>query len=167
MPWNAVPKATVPMTSSPRLPPRAIELDLDEQIALAELAVIARDARIRRRTDALVVRIKHEAVRHAGGGLLLGIGTVALTWWLNRLSRRHAPPAAAAPAPEAEATSTFEHLFRDAALTLAGLLPVLWPMLPRAWRRTLTPGTASTLLTFIAPLLGRLLRRKSRQATPS
>ena len=152
------------MASPPRLPPPAVELDLDEQIALAEQAVIARDARIRRRTDALVVRVKREAVKHAGGGLLLGIGTVALAWWLNR---RNAPPPAAAAAPEPEAPSTFEHLFRDAGLTLAGLLPVLWPMLPRAWRRSVTPGTASTLLTFIAPLLGRLLRRKTRQAPSS
>ncbi len=152
------------MASPPRLPPPVVELDLDEQIALAEQAVIARDARIRRRTDALVVRVKREAVKHAGGGLLLGIGTVALAWWLNR---RNAPPPAAAAAPEPEAPSTFEHLFRDAGLTLAGLLPVLWPMLPRAWRRSVTPGTASTLLTFIAPLLGRLLRRKTRQAPSS
>jgi hypothetical protein len=155
------------MASPSRLPLPAAELDLDEQIALAELAVIARDARIRRRTDALVVRIKHDAVKHVGSGLLLGIGTFALTWWLNRLNRRNAAPAAAAPAAEAEAPSTFEQLFRDAGLTLAGLLPVLWPMLPRAWRRTVTPGTASTVLTFLAPLLGRLLRRKNRQAKPS
>ena len=152
------------MASPPRLPPPVVELDLDEQIALAEQAVIARDARIRRRTDALVVRVKREAVKHAGGGLLLGVGTVALAWWLNR---RNAPPPAAAAAPEPEAPSTFEHLFRDVGLTLAGLLPVLWPMLPRAWRRSVTPGTASTLLTFIAPLLGRLLRRKTRQAPSS
>ncbi len=152
------------MASPPRLPPPVVELDLDKQIALAEQAVIARDARIRRRTDALVVRVKREAVKHAGGGLLLGVGTVALAWWLNR---RNAPPPAAAAAPEPEAPSTFEHLFRDVGLTLAGLLPVLWPMLPRAWRRSVTPGTASTLLTFIAPLLGRLLRRKTRQAPSS
>jgi hypothetical protein len=152
------------MASPPRLSPPVVELDLDAQIALAERAVIARDARIRRRTDALVVHVKREALKHAGGGLLLGVGTVALTWWLNRLSRRHAAPAAAAATPEPAAPSSFEHLLRDAGLTLASLLPVLWPMLPRAWRRVVTPGTASTLLTFIAPLLGRLLRRRTRQA---
>ena len=150
------------MASQKRLAAPEVEMDLDEQIALAEMAVIARDARIRHRTDVLVARVKRDALRHAGGGLLMGVGTVALTWWLNRLSKRRAPPpagaAAATPAPDA--APTFEHLFRDAGLTLAGLLPVLWPMLPRAWRRIVTPGTAATLLTFIAPLLGRLLRRK-------
>ena len=148
------------MANPPRLPPP--EMSLDEQIALAEMQVIARDARIRRRTDLLVRRVKHEAIKHAGGGALLGLGTVALTWWLNRLSRRNAAPQPAA-APQ-EPTHNFEHLFRDAGITLAGLLPMLWPMLPRHWRRMVTPGTASTVLTFIAPLLGRLFRRRQRPA---
>ena len=156
------------MASPPRLPPPVVEPSLDEQIALAEQQVIARDARIRHRTDVLFRRVKHETIKHAGGGALLGIATVALTWWLNRLSRRHAsqhPQPAAAPA--AEPASTFEHLFRDAAITLAGLLPLVWPMLPRAWRRNVTPGTASTVLTFVAPLLGKLFRRKPRPAQGS
>jgi len=152
------------MADTPRLPPPAKEPSLDEQIVLAERQVIARDARIRRRTDALVVRVKHEALRHAGSGLLIGLGTIALTWWLNRLNRKNAPPPAPAAAPGGEPPSSFEHLFRDAAITLAGLLPMLWPMLPRSWRRTVTPGTAGTLLTFLAPLLGKLFRRKPRRA---
>jgi hypothetical protein len=155
------------MASPPRLAPPVVELSLDEQIALAEQAVIARDLRIRRRADALVRQARHEVVKHAGGGLLLGAGTVLLTWWLNRLARKNAPPPEPAAAAAPEPPSTFEHLFRDAGITLAGLLPMLWPMLPRAWRRMVTPGSAATLLTFIAPLLGRLLRRKSRQAQTS
>ena len=152
------------MASPPRLPPPVPELSLDEQIALAELAVIHRDARIRHRTDVLFRRVKHDALKHAGGGLLLGVGTVALTWWLNRLGRKNAPPPGPAAGPAPEPPSTFEHLFRDAGLTLAGLLPLVWPMLPRAWRRLVSQGTASTVLTFIAPLLGRLFRRKPRQS---
>ena len=153
------------MASPSRLPSSPPELSLDQQIALAELAVIRRDERIRRRTDALVRRVKHDALKHAGGGLLLGVGTVALTWWLNRLSRKNAPPPQQPAASEPpESHSTFEHLFRDAGITLAGLLPVLWPMLPRAWRKLVSPNTASTVLTFLAPLLGRLFRRKPRQS---
>jgi hypothetical protein len=155
------------MASPPRLPPPVAELSLDDQIALAEQQVITRDARIRRRTDVLFRRVKRETIKHAGGGALLGIATVALTWWLNRLSRRHASQQQPAAAPVAEPPSTFEHLFRDAAITLAGLLPLVWPMLPRAWRRMVTPGTATTVLTFIAPLLGKLFRRKQRQTQAS
>ena len=155
------------MASPPRLSPPVVELSLDEQIALAERQVIVRDARIRRRTDVLFRRVKHETIKHAGGGALLGLGAVALTWWLNRLGRRNAPAGAPAAAPQEEPPHTFEHLFRDAAITLTGLLPVLWPMLPRAWRRVVSPGTASTVLTFLAPLLGKLFRRKPRQTQAS
>lgn len=155
------------MASPPRLPPPVVELSLDEQIALAERQVIVRDARIRDRTDVLFRRVKHETIKHAGGGALLGLAAVALAWWLNRSSRRNAPQAASAAAPQEEPPSTFEHLFRDAGITLAGLLPVLWPMLPRTWRRVVSPGTASTLLTFLAPLLGKLFRRKPRQTQAS
>ena len=168
-----MPKADLPMTDavSKRYPENSapiLQLDLEAQIARAEQAVIDRDLRIARRTGALVARVKHDAIRHAGGGALLGVGTIALTWWLNRLANRrasHVPPSAHASAQmPPEGSHTFEHLFRDVGITLAGLLPVFWPMLPRAWRRRVTPGMASTLLTFIAPLLGRLLRRKARQA---
>jgi hypothetical protein len=152
--------------ADPRRLPASEEPSLDEQIAMAERAVIARDLRIRRRTDALVRHVKHEAIKHAGGGLLLGVGTVALTWWLNHLSRKNAPPA---PPPEQrqEEHGTFEHLFRDAGAILAGLLPMLWPMLPKAWRRGVTPNTAGTVLTFLAPILGKLLRRKPPRERPA
>jgi hypothetical protein len=155
-----VPRKRYPENSAP-----IVKLDLEAEIARAEQAVIARDARIRRRTDLLVRRVRHEAIKHAGGGALLGLGTIALTWWLNRVARRNAPPPEAAAAPQ-EPPHTFEHLFRDAGITLAGLLPLLWPMLPRAWRRSVAPGTASTVLTFIAPLLGRLFRRRTTPARP-
>lgn len=153
------------MADPRQLPVQAEEASLDEQIAMAERAVIARDLRIRRRTDALVRHAKHEAIKHAGGGLLLGLGTVALTWWLSHLSRRNAPP----PAPESRQPehATFEHLFRDAGVILAGLLPMLWPMLPKSWRRGVTPNTAGTVLTFLAPILGKLFRRKPREPQAS
>jgi len=152
--------------ADPRQLPAPEEPSLDEQIAMAEHAVIARDLRIRRRADALVRHVRREAIRHAGGGLLLGLGTVALTWWLSHLGRRNAPPPAEAPR-ESHEHATFEHLFRDVGVLLASLLPMLWPLVPRAWRRGVTPNTAGTVLTFLAPLLGKLFRRKSRQRQAS
>lgn len=153
------------MADPRRAPADAGQPSLDEQIAMAERAVIARDLRIRRRSGALVRHVRREAIRHAGGGLLLGLGTVALTWWLAHLGRRNAPPPRPEP-PEPE-HATFEHLFRDAGVILAGLLPMLWPMLPKAWRRGVTPNTAGTVLTFLAPILGKLFRRKARQSQAS
>ena len=68
------------MASPPRLPPPVAELSLDEQIALAERQVIVRDARIRHRSDVLFRRVKHETIKHAGGGALLGPAAMALAW---------------------------------------------------------------------------------------
>jgi hypothetical protein len=146
-------------TPPSRESPAVAELDLDTQIALAERAIIVRDARIRSRTDALVRQARRSALKNAGGGVLLGVAAVGLAWWMNRRRPSAAAPAAA---PEPEASTTFEHLLRDAALALAGMLPVLWPMLPRSLRRRVSPGTASTVLTFFAPLVGRLFRRRPR-----
>ena len=143
------PEATAPVT----------DLDLEAQIALAEQAVIARDSRIRRNFGQVTHRVKREAIKHAGGGLLVALATLGLAWWMNR---RNPPAQAAAAAPPPEAPSPFEHLLREAGLSLAGMLPLLWPMLPRGLRRHVSPGTASTLLTFLAPWLGRIFRRRRR-----
>ena len=152
----------------PEMSAPIVKLDLEAQIARAEQAVIERDQRIRQRVESVAHRVRREAIKHAGGGLLVGVGTVVLAWWLKHLHRRHAPPpAAAAASGEAPQHSTAEHLFRDVGILLASLLPMVWPMLPRAWRRVVSPGTASSMLTFLAPLLGKLFRRKTPQAQSS
>jgi hypothetical protein len=148
----------------PEMSAPIIKLDLEAEIARAEQAVIARDLRIRHRAGTIFHRARREAVRHAGAGLAVGIGTIMLTWWLNRLSHKNDPPPQAASAP-ASAHFTFEGLFRDAGILLASLLPMLWPMLPRTWRRTVSPGTAGTGVTWIAPLVGKLFRRKPKVRT--
>ena len=146
-PRSPFPEATAPVT----------DLDLEAQIALAEQAVIARDARIRRNAGTLARRVKYETVKHAGGGLLIGVATVAIAWWLNR---RHPPPAPAPAAAPPEPPSLLEHVLREAGLSLAGLLPLVWPLLPRRFRRHVSPATASTVLTFLAPFFSRVFRRK-------
>lgn len=151
----STPRNPHPENSSP-----AIDLDLEARIVRAELAVIARDERIRRRASALFHRVRHDTLRHAGGGLAVGVGTVALAWWLNH--RRPAPPNARAAAAAAETPSNGEHVARDAAFSLAALLPVIWPMLPYGLRRHLTPNSAGNLITLVTPLVARVFRRKPR-----
>jgi len=146
----------------PELSAPTTDLSLAAQIARAEEAVIVRDARIRRRTDALVQRVKSDALRHAGGGLAVGVGAVALAWWLNRRK----PGASASDVPPATPPSEGEHLLRDAGLSLAGLLPLIWPMMPRSIRRNLTPGTAGTVLTFLTPLVAGLFKRRPKEPVP-
>jgi len=109
-------------------------------------------------------RVIADQLPYLATSFLVGIGTVILTWWLNHLSHKNDPPPQAVAAAE-PAHFTFEGLFRDAGILLASLLPMLWPMLPRPWRRTVSPGTAGTVVTWIAPLLGRLFRRKPKVRT--
>ena len=142
-----------PENSSP-----ATDLDLEARIALAEAAVIARDARIRRRSRALVQRVERGIVRHSLAGLAVAAGTGLVTWWLGR--RR--PGEASAPREPEAKPSGAEHFAREAGLSIASLLPLIWPYMPREVRRTVTPGTASTVLAIIAPLFARLFRRKGK-----
>jgi len=127
--------------------------ELDARIALAEAAVMARDERIRRRSRALVRRVKRGAVRHAGAGLAVAIGAGLATWWLGRGRQE-------APTPPPPPPSEEEHRAREAGLSLASLLPLFWPYLPERWRKVVTPGMASTVLALVAPLAARLFRRR-------
>ncbi len=143
-----------PENSSP-----VTRIDLEAQIVLAEAAVIRRDERIRRRARSLVRRTKREAVRHAGSGIAVAVGAGLVTWWLGR--RKPNQPEPAAPPP---AASGAEHFAREAGLSIASLLPLVWPYLPRGLRRNVTPGTASTVLAIVAPLFARLFRRRKKAA---
>jgi len=146
---NPHPETSAPITN----------LDLEAQIVAAEAAVIARDDRIRRRTHALVHRTKREIVRHAGSGAAVAVGAGLVTWWLGRHRSHDAPP----PGPPPDKPSFSEHLVREAGLSLASLIPLVWPMLPRAWRRLVTPGMASSGLAIISPLIARLFRGRRRR----
>lgn len=134
------------------------QIDLEAEIVLAEAAVVRRDARIRRRARSLVQRTKREAVRHAGSGIAVALGAGLVTWWLGRRK-----PNAPEPAPPPEPSGA-EHFAREAGLSIASLLPLVWPYLPRAWRRSVSPGTASSVLAVVAPLFARLFRRRRKPA---
>jgi len=129
--------------------------------------VIARDERIRRRTDALVRRAKFDAARHAGTGLAVGLGLVGLLWWWRRHRREEAPAPGAAPQAAAAAggePSLWEMIARELGLSLTSALPMVWPYMPRIVRRYLNPATAAAMLSVVAPLVTRLFRRGPRPA---
>jgi hypothetical protein len=132
-------------------------LDLDLQIALAEQALIEREARIRRRTRTISSRVQNSVLRHAGSGVFVAAGTVVLAWLLGRRA-----PAPAPRRPPSEA----EGIARDTGLSLATLLPIVWPLMPRALRARVTPAMASTALAFASPLIARLFGRRRRARPP-
>jgi hypothetical protein len=130
------------------------ELDLDTRIALAEQALVEREARIRRRTRTIASRVEKGVLRHAGSGIFVAAGTLVLAWILGR----RAP----APVPPRRPTEA-EGLARDTGLSLATLLPVIWPLMPRPLRARVTPAMASTALAFATPLIAHLFGRRRRR----
>ena len=130
-------------------------LDLDARIALAEQAVIARDERIRLRGAVIVDRVQNGVLRHAGVGVAAVAGGLLLTWLFGRQGADRSRPG-----PWAGAA-------REAGFSLAGLLPLVWPFMPRKVRKHVTPGMASTLLAFAAPLLSWVLGSRRRPRDPS
>lgn len=134
----------------PELGSPSTDLDLEAKISLAEQAVIARDERIRRRGALIVHRVQGSVLKHAGAGVAAVAGGLLLTWLLGRRGAGHARPVPP------------EGLAREAGFSLAGLLPLVWPFMPRKVRRTVTPGMASTMLAVVTPLLSWALGRRRR-----
>jgi len=149
----APPRDRNPETTAP-----IMDLDLETRIIEAELAIMAREARIRVRSHQIKARAQRTLLRHAGSGAAIAAGAGIVAWLVRR---RH--PSAPPPPPPPEATER-EHFAREAGLSIASLLPLIWPYLPRKVRKTVTPGTASTVLAMAAPLLARLFRRRRAPA---
>jgi hypothetical protein len=137
----------------PGRPLQLIDLDLDARIARAEQAVIERDERIRQRSALIFHRVQHGVVRHAGLGVAAAAGGALLAWLLGRTD-----PGSRGPDPWSDTA-------RGAGFSLAGLLPLVWPFMPRKVRRHVSPGTASTFLAVVMPLVTWALGRR-RRATP-
>ncbi|MDQ7744364.1 lipocalin family protein [Hydrogenophaga pseudoflava] len=145
-------------TASPRSSAmRETAAGLDHRIALAEQALVARDARVRahaRRLREHLERITGPGfiARRVAGAAVAGAGL----WWALRRSghglaalRGRAPSAGSAPT-----VPTWSGL-------LLGLMPVAWPMLPPRWRHRVSPSTAATALALLLPLLEQALSRRS------
>lgn len=126
-----------------RPPPDAPGDDLDARIRRAELALIARDARVRRQVALLGQRVQRArdpaswAMPLAGGALALLAG-----WWLwRRVRPRPTPQAAAHHAAGARAT-------RPGKLDWLELLALAWPFMPEPWRQRLGSNPTSAMMNL-------------------
>jgi apolipoprotein D and lipocalin family protein len=136
--------------TAPPLPPDDPALDLDARIRLAEQRVTARDAAFRERLSQAGMRLsqatrpRNFVVPVAGAALAV----VALVWMVR--GGRHEK--AAAPAPRTRVA-----VDGSAEVPWMALLGLLWPLLPRGWRNSVSPATATTAMTVGLPLLQRAL----------
>ena len=112
-------------------------VELDARIFAAEQAVIARDARVRRRLGHLGERVQHVAGTRLRWSLL-GLGASALLAVMR--------PTRAAIAPRAPAP-WWTHL-----------LPLVWPWMPLSVRRRVSPATATLVADLVLPLFHRRRR---------
>jgi hypothetical protein len=140
---------SVATNSIPQPPP---ELSLDERIRRAELRLIAREDRVKRRLDLFGHRM-HDALqprRYIAPAIGIAVASWAL--WMM-MSRRRVRPATAG--------ATAHGHGRPWAAALGGLpwvhlLPLVWPLLPTAWRARINPATAATVVSVGVPLVERL-----------
>ncbi len=129
--------------------------DLDTRIDQAESAVVERDRRLLRRGREVITRIERGARHGVVRGLWGGAAALALAWLAPR-PRRTPVPAHAAPASSPLAAS------------VPALIPLIWPLLPPAWRRRMNPATAAMVAAIGVPLLqGLLPRRPAPQTAPA
>jgi len=110
------------------------DVDLDARIFAAEQAVVERDARLRHRLAQLGERAQHVA----GTGMrwsLMGLGASAL---LAVMRPARASAGAHVPTP-----------------WWAQLLPIVWPWMPMALRRRVSPAAVALVVDVVLPLFHR------------
>lgn len=141
----------------PELAAPILDKSLEMQIALAEKAVIARDARLREHMDEISDRVRTGPRRFlrqrlgvlaavAGVGVALG----GFAWWRSR--RSPAPPAREADTPPP----------RKERWSVLAFLPTLWRLLPAAVKAPVTHAVSDEV-HHVAALLARFARRKTTQ----
>ena len=150
---------------SPRMPPGSttalpvVVVDLDTQIERVEQRLVAREAWLRYTAEALTQRAQHAVTPRSwvlpvvGAGVVLWLGW---RWWHRKV-----------PAPQARAMvpATVEdrlHVGGLADLPWAGLASLGWPLLPASWRGRLSPAGAAAIVSTLASIGRRLLRRRVR-----
>lgn len=140
--------------------------DLEAQVRAAEAQVVARDARIAVKLRALEHQARETMPRPRTAVLAAaGAGAGALAALLFRRIRRHGRrnerPARLgwlrARGPEAQQPEVVQ---AGPRFPWAGLVPLMWPLLPSRWRARMSPATATALAGFVATRLGS--RRKLR-----
>ncbi|MGM9486349.1 lipocalin family protein [Ideonella sp. YS5] len=145
------------LSSSPltrERPPDAGELDLDERIRLAELALISRDERVSGLVSGLGQRVRR-ARRPARWlpPLLGGVALFLCGWWLWRRLRRepaHHHEISARPGHESRGRRSHSRFSLWEGLALA------WPLLPEAWRARWGPTSTSALFNFGGALVRKV-----------
>jgi hypothetical protein len=156
------------MTPQPPPPARTErrQRPLAERIALAEQRLVMREQTLRQGVQRLLHRTEAAmAPRRLVVPVVGTLGALALAWFLvTRLGqRRHAGAAVVqgGSAPSAAAARSRGGAFDGVRWERA--VPLLWPLLPVAWRGRVGPGATSVFVTVALPLAAGLFGRRLRR----
>ncbi|WP_198320821.1 lipocalin family protein [Azohydromonas aeria] len=138
----------------PEAPAGIVPASLDQQILAAEMAILAREERLRAQASRIGQQV-HEKLPALGAGAASMIGGVIL----RRLFRQRRSPAV----PTGTTTSSAGSWL--ASLPWAQLSALVWPLLPLTVRNRANPKLVATLMATAVPLA--LAHFKvAQQATP-
>lgn len=137
----------------PEAPAGIVPASLEQQILAAELAVIAREQRLRAQASRIGEQL-HQKLPALGAGAASMIGGVIL----RRLFRqRRGAPGTGAVSTGSGGSSWLSHL------PWAQLSALVWPLLPLTVRKRADPKLVAALMATAVPLVAAHLRVASRQ----
>ncbi len=148
-------RAPLLVPSQGPVPASAGPADLDAQIERLEQRLVAREAWVLATAASLGQRAQQAATPRPGW--LPALGGAAVLWLGWRWWRRRSPlPPMRAALPVDAAVHPRNGLAR---WPWGGLVALVWPLLPLAWRSRVSPAAAtaaaSTLLVIVRRLVGR------------
>jgi hypothetical protein len=127
--------------------------DLDERILLAEHAVIEREQRLREHALLFGDRLKAKALSTSRIAAFIGVGGFLLGWMTSSRGSRS----------RGERSRRAQQL---AEAPWGGIVPLVWPLLPRGIRERVSPGVASFLAGIGLPLLAQRIAKKRAAGPP-
>lgn len=139
------------MNTHPTPAPSPSGPDLDSRILAAEHAVLVRDQRLRDDAGAFADLLRQRARSSARIAAAAAIAPFLLGWMMARSKRR--------PRHDSEAPRAERARLSDAPW--AGIVPLVWPLLPQPLRSRMSPGLASFLTGIGLPLIARRVAKRA------
>ena len=128
--------------------------DLDSRILVAEHAVLVRDQRLRHEAGSFG-HLLRERTRHSARIAAVAAVVPFLLGWMMARDRRR-------PRGDDDDVSRYERA-RLSDAPWAGIVPLVWPLLPERLRSRMSPGLASFLTGIGLPLLARRAAKRAEK----
>jgi apolipoprotein D and lipocalin family protein len=148
----------------PEAPAGIVPASLEQQILAAELAVIAREQRLRAQAAHIGQQLQQKSPALIAAGASMVGGVI-----LRRVFRQRRHPVAASAAPATAPGSSGGGFISQWLMHLPWpqLGAMVWPMLPMAVRKRADPKLVAAVMATTVPLVVSRLRAPPRQTAPA